>query len=95
MLGDFCSSCGGPCTCSHSDCGCSNSEADCGCGGSPCLPGPENAECSDWVRAECVFWMGDAIPGTPIKKGVRLTEIVTYLLARIADHEARLTAGNL
>jgi len=85
ILGDYCTQCNQPCN----DCNC---DCDCGCGGSqPCLPGDENGECKDWIKAECVFWMGDDIPGTPIKKGVRLTEIITYLLARIANHETRIT----
>lgn len=83
ILGDYCTFCQGPCSCQEG-CGCEDS--------SPCLPNPENGECSDWVKAECVFWMGDDIPNTPIKRGVRLTEIVTYLLARIADHETRIAA---
>lgn len=84
MLGEYCATCQGTCNCSHDDCGCDDTP-------SPCLPGCENGECEEWLPAECVFWMGDSIDGTPIKKGVRLTEIITYLLARIADHEARIT----
>lgn len=68
--------------------------SSCGCGCSdheepqPQLPScPTDGECESWLGMECVFWMGDPIPGTPIKKGTRMTEVVLYLLNRIKDLE--------
>lgn len=87
-FGDYCGNCNQPCGSCTCECGCNNECAE----NEPCLPGPDGSECKDWLKAECVFWMGDDIPGTPIKKGVRLTEIITYLLARIANHEGRIVA---
>lgn len=74
MLGDNnCHSCG------HDPCSC-NSEPQ------PCVP-CSDGECEIWVPAKCVFWTGDPIPGTPIKKGTRLTEVITHLIARIVALE--------
>lgn len=75
MLGDTCTGCQKP----KSDCSCSKP--------APCLPGPDNPECEIWVPFKCVFWTGDDIPGTPIKKGTPLNTVVTYLLSRITALE--------
>lgn len=68
------------CTVCHqhtSDCTCEQEEA------TPCLPKPDSGECPDAISLACVFWMGDPIAGTPIKKGTRGTEILFYLLDEI------------
>jgi len=71
MLGDICNVCNCP-------------AVSCTCETEPVPEVPcETGECSEWLPMSCVFWMGDPIPGTPIKKGTRLTEVVTHLLSRI------------
>ena len=85
MFGDICPSCQSS---TPTTCGCHCQEED----PSPCLPGPNNGECENWVSLACAFWMGDPIPGTPIKKGTRGTEVVSYLLAQIADLKEQLLA---
>lgn len=77
MFGDNCTVCApDPCTCT-----CDTPEED----PQPCLPGPSNSECEVWLPMSCVYWMGDPIAGTPIKKGTKLTEVVFYLVNRIAE----------
>jgi hypothetical protein len=76
MLGDTCSTCNE----SHANCTCAE----------PCLPGGANSECEDWVDFKCVFWMGDPIPNTTIKKGTRGTEIIQQLISRIATLEQQV-----
>jgi hypothetical protein len=78
MFGDICPTCN-----TTTPCGCETETEE-----SPCLPGPANAECDEWQSAYCVFWMGDPIPGTPIQKRTRMTEIIFHLLDRIKQLEA-------
>jgi len=78
MLGDVCTSC-------------QHTTSECTCPEGPCLPSNDVAECEDWLSMTCVFWMGDDIPGTPIKKGTRMSEVVTYFLAEIKALKARVT----
>lgn len=80
MLGDTCQKCGQPATVCSGTC-----EEK-----SPCLPANDKGECPDWVPMKCVFWTEDPIPGTPIKKGTRMTEVVTYLINRIKELESRV-----
>lgn len=77
MLGDVCE------VCAPNPCGCPVVEEE----ASPCIPGPENGECPTWIDFKCLFWMGDPIAGTPIKKGTRGTEVLYYLLNRIKELE--------
>lgn len=83
MFGDLCPHCNSS---TPSSCGCPSHEEE----ASPCLPGPGNGECETWVPLSCAFWTGDPIPGTPIKKGTKGTEIITYLLAQIAELKQQL-----
>lgn len=79
MFGDICNTCSSPVT----TCTCPDTEAQ------PCLPS-DTGYCKDWLPMDCVFWMGDDIAGTPIKKGTPLTAVVTYLLQRIKNIETSL-----
>lgn len=82
MLGDICTTC----NCPHGTGTCDACKSCCD-EAQPNLPCTDD-ECKTWVPMHCVFWMGDAIPGTPIVKGTRLTEVVTHLISRIVALEA-------
>jgi hypothetical protein len=81
ILGDICQPCVIVETASPS-CGCPAEvipEVPCNCD-----------DCEDWVPMQCVLWETDPIEGTPIKKGTKMTEVVSYLLSRIKALEAQL-----
>lgn len=91
MLGDTCQSCGH----NHDSCSCKKTTEDCGCGNpQPNIP-CTSSECPEWWDLKCGFWMGSPIPGTPIKKGTKATEIVMFLLQEINTLKARLEAAGI
>lgn len=79
MFGDICPSC----QLDAIYCNCDSVTVSAPCRDpEPCFP-CESGDCSTWISTDCVFWMGDPIPGTPIIKGTKLSEVVIYLLSRI------------
>jgi hypothetical protein len=79
MFGDICTTC----HCTAEACTCSEPQ--------PRIPGPDGAECAQWISLNDVKWTGDPIAGTPIKRGMGGTEIALWLIQEINELESRIT----